>query len=200
MCIVLKGTVIRNCHRLLVHMVTMSLPLHVKIYMRPLKSFLPPLSFSTVWTHISSSFWAVSVVHFSVCVCVCQSQYFISTVWLSWRWEACIVAGAAWSSSTGNASNRSELTETRCLRLLAGGFSLWNKSVSWGSSLPPLTLLSSIWTFCLLVLLFILLIKTSWCKRRLRKRKHKEHAMNLFIFNSHSFLCKTNTEKKTSRW
>lgn len=47
------------------------------------------------------------------------------------------MAVAAWSSSTGNASKRSELTGTRCLRLPAGGFSPWNKSVSGGSALPP---------------------------------------------------------------
>lgn len=35
-----------------------------------------------------------------------------------------------------------ELTGTRCLRLPAGGFSLWNKSVSGGSSLPLTVFLS----------------------------------------------------------
>lgn len=49
----------------------------------------------------------------------------------------CVVAVAAWSSSsTGNASKHWELTGTRCLRLPTGGFLLWNKSVSGGSSLP----------------------------------------------------------------
>lgn len=62
--------------------------------------------------------------------------YLLDGAELSWPWEGCVAPVAAWSSSTGNASKRKELTGTRCLRLPAGGFSLWNKSVSGGSSLP----------------------------------------------------------------
>lgn len=95
-------------------------------------------------------FWPVSTYSRHVvdcvfgCVCMWVTVHYLRRVWLSWRWEGCVVAVAAWSSSTGNASKRWELTGTRCLRLLAGGFSLWNKSVSGGSSLPLTVLLSSL--------------------------------------------------------
>lgn len=46
-------------------------------------------------------------VYLGVCVCVRELQHIISRgVWLSWRWEGCVVAMAVWSSSTGNASKR----------------------------------------------------------------------------------------------
>lgn len=62
---------------------------------------------------------------------------------------------AAWSSSTGNASKHWELTGTRCLRLPTGGFSLWNKNVSGGSSRPPTAFLSVfVRIFCLWVIAY----------------------------------------------
>lgn len=78
-------------------------------------------------------------IELDVCVCVWPTVYHLKSfaVMLVGR-GVCVVAVAAWSSSssTGNASKHWELTGTRCLRLPTGGFLLWNKSVSGGSSLP----------------------------------------------------------------
>lgn len=160
-------------------------------WMKPLRSFLATLKL-LVWINISTRFHP-PLAHFSsqqtcgwLCICVWVTVYYLQRVWLSWRWEGCVVAVAAWSnssssSSTGNASKRWELTGTRCLRLPAGGFSPWNKSVSGGSSLPPdclavFSVCLYLWIFCLWVISFFLAVKTTWCIRWMRLRQLKDTA------------------------
>jgi len=97
-------------------------------------------------------------------VCVCVKVNDLQRVWLSWRWEGCVVA--AWSCSTGNASKCCELTGTRCTAAGRGILTVEQERQR-GKRTSPADALAVfyrlyLWIFCLWVVSSSLSVNTTW--------------------------------------
>lgn len=161
---------------------------------RPLRNFLQhwtTVRYENIWEF--SLFWPVSTYSRRVVDCVFVYLRYLQRVWLSWRWKGCVVA--AWSSSTGNASKRWELTETRCLRLRPGD-SYRGTRASAGEVCFPLTVLLSCCLLCLSVSLNLLSLccfllslcqNYYWSISRMRSKQLKDSAVGDEL-NSHSIF------------